>query len=50
MHKVTSDMTDIAAQVPALIEALSGVPMADLLSKVRKIGDRAPRPGEPAGV
>jgi hypothetical protein len=25
--------------VPALVEALSGVPMADLLSKVRKLGD-----------
>src|SRR3954467_2074687 len=45
MHKVTSDMTEIAAQVPALIEALSGVPMADLLSRVRKIGD-----SKPAGV
>ena len=32
----------------ALIEALSGGPMADLLSKVRKLGDAAPRP--PAGV
>src|ERR1700742_5068486 len=31
MHKVTNDMTEIAAQVPALVEALSGVPMADLL-------------------
>jgi flotillin len=41
MHKVTSDMTEIAAQVPALVEALSGVPMADLLSRVRKIGDKA---------
>jgi flotillin len=50
MHKITSDLTDIAAQVPALVEALSGVPMADLLSKVRKLGDRAPRPGEAAGV
>src|SRR5439155_23083818 len=40
MHKVTSDLTEIAAQVPALIEALSGVPMADLLSKVRKLGDK----------
>jgi len=50
MHKVTSDLTDIAAQVPALVEALSGVPMGDLLSKVRKLGDKAPRPGEPAGV
>jgi len=48
MHKVTSDLTDIAAQVPALVEALSGVPMADLVSKVRKLGDKAPRP--PAGV
>jgi flotillin len=41
MHKVTNDMTEIAAQVPALVEALSGVPMADLLSRVRKIGDKA---------
>src|SRR6478735_973943 len=44
MHKMTSDMTQIAAQVPALVEALSGVPMSDLLSKVRKLGDK------PAGV
>ncbi len=50
MHKVTSDLTDIAAQVPALIEALSGVPMTDLLSKVRKLGDKAPHSSEPAGV
>ena len=47
MHKVTSDLTDIAAQVPALVEALSGVPMNDLLAKVRKLGDKAPRPVEP---
>jgi flotillin len=40
MHKVTNDMTEIAAQVPALVEALSGVPMTDLLSRVRKIGDK----------
>src|SRR5499433_284998 len=44
MHKLTGDMTEIAAQVPALFEALSGTPMADLLSKVRKLGDKAPRP------
>src|SRR5690349_23383049 len=50
MHKVTSDLTDIAAQVPALVEALSGVPMTDLLAKVRKLGDKAPRAGDPAGV
>jgi flotillin len=48
MHKLTGDMTEIAAQVPALFEALSGTPMSELLSKVRKIGDKAGRP--PAGV
>ena len=31
MHKLTGDMTEIAAQVPALFEALSGTPMSDLL-------------------
>ena len=47
LHKLTGDMTEIAAQVPALFEALSGTPMSELLSKVRKIGDKAPRPGDP---
>ena len=47
MHKLTGDMTEIAAQVPALFEALSGMPMSELLSKVRKIGDKAP-PGRAA--
>ena len=46
LHKLTGDMTEIAAQVPALFEALSGTPMSDLLSKVRKIGDKAPRPDD----
>jgi hypothetical protein len=36
--------------VPALVEALSGVPMSDLLSKVRKLGDKAPNGSETAGV
>src|SRR5271167_1715928 len=49
MHKITGDITEMAAQVPALFEALSGLPMSDLLSKVRKIGDKAPRPDGPAG-
>jgi flotillin len=49
IHKLTGDMTEIAAQVPALFEALSGTPFGDLLAKVRKIGDKAPRPGGPAG-
>jgi flotillin len=38
----------IAAQVPALFEALSGMQMSDLLAKVRLIGDKAPKPGAPA--
>jgi flotillin len=44
LHKLTGDVTEIAAQVPALFEALSGMPMSDLLSKIRKIGDKPPRP------
>ena len=50
MHKLTGDMTEIAAQVPALFEALSGMPMADLWSKVRKLGDKTPGPGKSTGV
>jgi flotillin len=50
LHKVTGDITENAAQVPALFEALSGMPMNDLLSKVRKIGDKAPRQDQAAGV
>jgi hypothetical protein len=30
--------------VPALFEALSGMQVSDLLSKVRQIGDKAPKP------
>ena len=41
-HKITGDITKIAAQVPALFEALSGMQMSDLMSKVRAIGDKAP--------
>jgi len=44
VNKLTGDMTKIAAQVPALFEALSGMQMSDLLSKVRKIGDQPPQP------
>jgi len=44
-YKLTGDVTKIAAQVPALFEALSGMQMSDLLSKVRTLGDRAPKPG-----
>ena len=42
-HKLTGDITAIAAQVPALFEALSGMQMSELLGKVRAIGDKAPK-------
>jgi flotillin len=37
-HKITGDLAAIAAQVPALFEALSGMQMSELLSKVKTIG------------
>jgi len=40
VHKITGDMTKMAAQVPALFEALSGMQIKDLLSKVKQIGDK----------
>src|SRR6266705_2900934 len=43
-YKLTGDVTRIAAQVPALFEALSGMQMSELLSKVRLIGEKAPKP------
>ncbi len=39
--KLTGDLTKIAAQVPALFEALSGMKMSDLMSNVKGM---APRP------
>jgi flotillin len=44
MNKITGDMVNIAAQIPALFETLSGMQMSDLLSKIRIIGDSAPKP------
>jgi flotillin len=44
VDKITGDITKIAAQVPALFEALSGMEMSQLLSKVRQIGDKASKP------
>jgi flotillin len=49
VHKITGDMTAIAAQVPALFEALSGMQMSELLGKVKLIGDKPPRQ-EPAAL
>ncbi len=49
VSKLTGDMTQIAAQVPALFEALSGMSMSDLLSKVKLIGDSTPKPESDGG-
>ncbi len=46
MNKITGDIAKMAAQVPALFETLSGMPMSELLGKVRAIGDKAPKPPE----
>jgi len=40
MHKITGDITQMAAQIPALFETLSGMKMSELLGKVRTIGDK----------
>src|SRR5579864_3792609 len=48
MYKLTGDVTKIAAQVPALFEALSGMQVSELLQKVRLIGDKAPKPIAPS--
>jgi flotillin len=47
LNKITGDVTNIAAQVPALFEALSGMKMSDLLANVRMLGDKAVRPLNP---
>src|SRR5438309_6791753 len=44
MNKITGDIAKMAAQVPALFETLSGMPLSELLGKVRQIGDKAPKP------
>src|SRR5438067_2797153 len=44
VHKITGDITQMAAQVPALFESLSGMKLGDLLANVRAIGDKAPKP------
>jgi flotillin len=41
MNKITGDMTEMAAQIPALFETLSGMKMSELFDKVRTIGDKS---------
>jgi flotillin len=45
MSKITGDMAEIAAQVPALFESLSGMQIKDLLGNIRLIGDKSPKTG-----
>jgi flotillin len=46
MHKITGDITEMAAQIPALFETLSGMPLHDLFAKVKLIGDQTPKPDD----
>src|SRR3984885_7869985 len=46
LHKITGDLTQIAAQVPELFEALSGMKMSDLLGKITTIGANSKNRGE----
>ncbi|HEY5380764.1 MAG TPA: SPFH domain-containing protein [Acidobacteriaceae bacterium] len=39
-HKLTGEMTEIAAQVPALFEALSGMKLSELMSNVKSMAAR----------
>src|SRR5260370_30419732 len=42
-YKLTGDVTKIAAQMPSLFQALSGMQMSDLLSQIALIGEKAPK-------
>ena len=44
-HKITGDMTRIAAQVPALFEALSGMDIKQLMSNVKAIKSKPEEKG-----
>jgi flotillin len=46
LNKITGDITKMAAQIPALFETLSGMPLSELFAKVRLIGEKTPRPDE----
>jgi flotillin len=46
-HKITGDMTRIAAQVPALFEALSGMDIKQLMSNVKAIKTKPDEESKP---
>jgi flotillin len=54
VNKITGDMAKMAAQIPAVFEALSGMQMSELFAKVKQIGATtppaaAPAPSQPTG-
>jgi len=51
VHKITGDMTKIAAQVPALFEALSGMDIKQLMASVQAMKQKPEKSGKdaPAG-
>src|SRR4051794_10700091 len=48
MHKITGDIAQMAAQVPALFETLSGMPLNELFARVRLIGEKGPKADDKA--
>src|SRR5271165_1469494 len=46
INKITGDMTKIAAQVPALFEALSGMDIKQLMANVKGMKEKAQHSGE----
>ncbi len=48
LNKITGDITQMAAQIPALFESLSGMNMSELFAKIRTIGDETPKPDSKA--
>jgi flotillin len=40
MHKITGDLTKMAAQIPALFESLSGMQMSELLGNIKQISKK----------
>jgi flotillin len=49
VNKITGDMTKIAAQVPALFEALSGMDIKQLMANVKGIKPMASNGEAPSG-
>src|SRR5437660_9054027 len=48
MNKVNGDLTKMAAQIPALFEAHSGMQMSELFAKIRTIGEKNAPPATPS--